>query len=189
MQIGMIGLGRMGANMVRRLMDAGHTCTVYDANPAAVAELEAAGAEGTAALVNLVAALAKPRMVWVMVPAGEITERVIEELSNHLEAGDCIVDGGNSYFKDDIRRAEALQAKCIDYLDVGTSGGVWGRERGYCLMSADPRRPLPVWNRSCVTSPPARRRQRGHLAGQVPGRRPNKAISTAGRVGLGIMSR
>ncbi|MDX1697777.1 MAG: decarboxylating 6-phosphogluconate dehydrogenase [Thiohalobacterales bacterium] len=133
MQLGMIGLGRMGASMVRRLMRAGHTCVVYDRNADAVEALTAEGARGAADLAGFVAALAPPRAVWVMVPAA-VVDRVIDELETQLEPGDIIIDGGNSWYKDDIERAARLADKGLQYLDVGTSGGVWGLERGYCLM-------------------------------------------------------
>jgi 6-phosphogluconate dehydrogenase len=134
MQIGMIGLGRMGANMVRRLTNGGHSCVVFDLDAARVHELEAIGARGASSAADLVAALAKPRAVWIMVPAGDPTEQMVKTLAGHLETGDVIIDGGNSYFKHDVRRAGAVAAKGIDYMDAGTSGGVWGLERGYCLM-------------------------------------------------------
>jgi len=134
MQLGMIGLGRMGANMARRLMRGGHQCVVYDRSPDAVNALAADGAKASASLASLVAALAKPRAVWIMVPAGAPTESTVTELAGLLEAGDTVIDGGNSYFKDDIRRAKALAAKQITYVDAGTSGGVFGLERGYCMM-------------------------------------------------------
>lgn len=134
MQLGMIGLGRMGGNMVRRLMRAGHECAVFDLNPDNVKNLEAEGAKGARSLGDLVEKLAKPRAVWIMVPAGEPTEKTVDALSKHLSGGDIIIDGGNSHFKDDIRRARALEEKGIHYIDVGTSGGIWGTERGYCLM-------------------------------------------------------
>jgi len=129
----MIGLGRMGANMVRRLMKSGHQCVVYDANPKAVADLVADGAVGASSVEEFVGKLAKPRNVWVMVPAA-ITDKVIGEISGHLDEDDTIIDGGNSYFRDDRRRAAALKGLGIHYVDCGTSGGVWGLERGYCLM-------------------------------------------------------
>jgi 6-phosphogluconate dehydrogenase len=133
MQLGMIGLGRMGANMVRRLTRQGHECVVYDANPAAVEALARDGAIGAASLEGLVAQLAKPRAVWLMLPAA-IVDGEIAELAPRLEADDVIIDGGNSYYHDDIRRAAELKSRGIHYVDVGTSGGVFGRERGYCLM-------------------------------------------------------
>jgi len=130
----MIGLGRMGANMARRLMRGGHQCVVYDRSVDAVQALAKEGATGVGSLTALVAALAKPRAVWVMVPAGAPTESTVNELAGVLEPGDTVIDGGNSFFKDDIRRARALAAKQIAYVDAGTSGGVFGLERGYCLM-------------------------------------------------------
>jgi 6-phosphogluconate dehydrogenase len=134
MQLGMIGLGRMGANMARRLMRNGHQCVVYDRSADAVKQLAGEGAKGASSLADLVAGLAKPRAVWVMVPSGAATESTVEELAGKLEAGDTIIDGGNSFFKDDIRRSKALAAKKIHYVDAGTSGGVYGLERGYCMM-------------------------------------------------------
>ncbi len=129
----MIGLGRMGANMVRRLMKQGHQCVVFDTNPETVKELVAEGAIGSATLGEFASKLTVPRNAWVMVPAA-ITDKVVDELASHLESGDTIIDGGNSYFRDDRRRSARLKPKGIHYLDVGTSGGVWGLERGYCMM-------------------------------------------------------
>jgi 6-phosphogluconate dehydrogenase len=137
MQLGIIGLGRMGANIGRRLMKAGHAVIGYDASAAAVKALESAPegkAEGAASLEELVRKLEAPRTVWVMLPAGAITEDTIAALGKLLHPGDCIIDGGNTFFKDDIRRGHLLQRNGIAYLDVGTSGGVWGLERGYCMM-------------------------------------------------------
>ncbi len=133
MQLGMIGLGRMGANMVRRLINGGHSCVVFDRSPQAVGELVKDKATGTASLAEFANALAKPRAVWLMVPAAVVDE-MIAGLVPHLEAGDILIDGGNSYYVDDIRRAKELAARKIHYVDVGTSGGVWGLERGYCMM-------------------------------------------------------
>ena len=133
MQLGMIGLGRMGANMVRRLLRNGHTCVVYDRNPGAVAELASDGAQGAASLAELVKKLSRPRAVWLMVPAA-VVDATIDDLVPLLEKDDILIDGGNSYYVDDIRRAKALAAKGLHYADVGTSGGVWGLERGYCMM-------------------------------------------------------
>ncbi|WP_155370838.1 phosphogluconate dehydrogenase (NAD(+)-dependent, decarboxylating) [Catellatospora vulcania] len=133
MQLGMIGLGRMGANLVRRLMRDGHHCVVYDVNAAAIAELEAEGAVGATSLADLVAKLDKPRSVWLMLPAA-IVQSTLDELAGLLAPHDVVIDGGNSYYRDDIDRARQLAAKKIDYVDCGTSGGVWGLERGYCLM-------------------------------------------------------
>jgi 6-phosphogluconate dehydrogenase len=133
MQLGMIGLGRMGANMVRRLLGRGHECVVYDLSAQAVADLVADGATGAGSLAEFVASLERPRVVWLMVPAA-VVDRAIADLLPLLESGDVLVDGGNSYYVDDLRRARELVAKGIHYVDVGTSGGVWGLERGYCMM-------------------------------------------------------
>jgi 6-phosphogluconate dehydrogenase len=134
MQLGMVGLGRMGANLVRRLMNAGHDCVVFDVNPDAVKELERAGATGAASLDDFVAKLTKPRAAWVMVPAGDITSKTVSDLAARMEPDDVIIDGGNTYYRDDIARARDLAGTGIHCVDVGTSGGVWGLERGYCLM-------------------------------------------------------
>ncbi|WOF42537.1 decarboxylating 6-phosphogluconate dehydrogenase [Sphingopyxis indica] len=134
MQIGIVGLGRMGGNIARRLLRAGHETIVFDRNESAVAEVAADGALGSASLDNLVDRLLAPRTIWIMLPAGEPTEETIGRLSHRLCAGDTIIDGGNSFYKDDIRRAAELRALGIDYVDVGTSGGIWGAERGYCMM-------------------------------------------------------
>jgi 6-phosphogluconate dehydrogenase len=133
MQLGMIGLGRMGANMVRRLIKAGHDCVVFDRSPDAVAGLAKEGATGADSVADFVKKLSKPRAVWLMVPAG-VVDDTIAGLAPLLEAGDILIDGGNSYYVDDIRRAKELSPKGIHYVDVGTSGGVWGLERGYCMM-------------------------------------------------------
>ncbi len=137
-ELGMVGLGRMGANIVRRLMRAGHHCVVYDVNPETVAELAAEGAEGAASLEELAQKLSAPRTVWVMVPAGHITETTVSGVAEVLEQGDAIIDGGNSYYHDDIRRSNELAPRGIDYIDCGTSGGVFGLDRGYCLMIGGP---------------------------------------------------
>src|SRR3954451_1238196 len=133
MQLGMIGLGRMGANLVRRLTRDGHECVVYDQNPDAIQLLSGEGALGAATLEQLVAKLDRPRAVWVMVPAA-ITGRVVHELAALLEPDDVIIDGGNSYYRDDVDRGEALAAKGIHYVDVGTSGGIYGLQGGVCLV-------------------------------------------------------
>jgi 6-phosphogluconate dehydrogenase len=133
MQLGMVGLGRMGANLVRRLMRDGHQCVVYDINAQTVAQLADEGAQGTTRLDDFVAALSPPRSAWVMVPAG-ITGDTVDALAERMSAGDVIIDGGNSYYRDDIARARKLSGSGIHYVDVGTSGGVFGLERGYCLM-------------------------------------------------------
>jgi 6-phosphogluconate dehydrogenase len=134
MQLGMIGLGRMGGNIVRRLMKNGHTCVVYDKSPDAVRGLAGEGAKPSQNLADFVKQLSAPRAVWVMLPAGHITDETIVELSQLLSADDIVIDGGNSFYQDDIRHAELLKPKGIHFVDVGTSGGIWGFERGYCMM-------------------------------------------------------
>ena len=133
MQLGMIGLGRMGANIVRRLIRDGHECVVYDVSPQVVAQLGSEGATGSTSIQDFVAKLDKPRVVWIMVPAA-LVGRLVDELVEHVEPGDILIDGGNSYYKDDIERAKVLTDKGIHFVDVGTSGGVFGLERGFCLM-------------------------------------------------------
>src|SRR5260370_20417985 len=134
MQLGMIGLGRMGGNIVRGLMRTGHSCVVYDKSSDAVRGLAGEGASPSRDLADFVRQLEKPRAVWVMLPAGAITHATIVELSGLMEPGDILIDGGNSFFQDDVRHAEMLNEKRLRYLDVGTSGGGWGLERGYCMM-------------------------------------------------------
>ena len=134
MQLGMIGLGRMGGNMVRRLMRGGHECVVFDLNPDSVKALEDEGASGARSMEDFVNKLTRPRAVWIMVPAGPATEQTVITLSKFMSGGDVIIDGGNSYYKDDVRRAALLAEKGIHYMDAGTSGGIWGADRGYCLM-------------------------------------------------------
>ena len=137
MQLGMIGLGRMGGNMVERLIKAGHECVVYDSHPPVVQELVDKGAKGSTSLQEFVQKLSKPRAVWLMIPAA-VVDQTIAQIAPHLEAGDILIDGGNSYYIDDIRRSKELEPKGIKYVDVGTSGGVWGLERGYCMMIGGP---------------------------------------------------
>jgi 6-phosphogluconate dehydrogenase len=148
MQLAMVGLGRMGANLVRRLMRDGHQCVVYDVSPDAVKALEAEGATGADSLADLVAKMERPRNIWLMVPAG-IVQEMVDELADLLDEDDVIIDGGNSYYRDDITRAAQLQPKGIHYVDCGTSGGVWGLERGYCLMIGGEDTPVerldPIW--------------------------------------------
>jgi 6-phosphogluconate dehydrogenase len=134
MQLGMVGLGRMGANIVRRLTRAGHECVVFDLNPAQVQQLAGEGATAAASVDDLVRRLRQPRAAWVMVPAGPPTEQAVMALAERMEPGDVVIDGGNSYYKDDVRRARLLEERGVQYVDVGTSGGIWGLERGYCLM-------------------------------------------------------
>jgi 6-phosphogluconate dehydrogenase len=138
MQIGMIGLGRMGANMVRRLMRAGHSAVVHDLSADRTRELAREGAVGVASIDELVRALSPPRAVWLMLPAGDPTEQMVHAIADQMAAGDIVIDGGNSHFKDDMRRARALREKAIHYADVGTSGGLWGLDRGYSLMIGGP---------------------------------------------------
>jgi len=179
MQLGMIGLGRMGANMVRRLMRGGHTCVVYDRSADAVAGLGKEGATGATALADFVKKLEQPRSIWLMVPAA-VTDASIADLLPLLDRGDCIIDGGNSYYIDDIRRAGELKAKGIDYVDVGTSGGVWGLERGYCMMIGGPaatvKRLDPIFN----TLAPGM----GDVA-RTPGRPANKGTAERGYLHCG----
>src|SRR5271169_1289378 len=137
MQLGMVGLGRMGANMVRRLMKGAHTCTVFDMSPKSVEELAKEGATGSSSIKDFVGKLLKPRAIWLMIPAA-VVDASIAEIVPLLESGDILIDGGNSYYIDDIRRAKELAPKGIHYMDVGTSGGVWGLERGYCMMIGGP---------------------------------------------------
>jgi 6-phosphogluconate dehydrogenase len=137
MQLAMIGLGRMGANMVRRLLKGGHQCVVFDMSPKAIEDLTRDKAIGASSVVDLVGKLEKPRAVWLMVPAA-VVDQTIADIVPHLERGDILIDGGNSYYVDDIRRAAELANKGINYVDVGTSGGVWGLERGYCMMIGGP---------------------------------------------------
>src|SRR5271157_2595310 len=139
MQLGMVGLGRMGSNMTRRLIRGGHQLVVSDLSAEAVKQLAGEGATGSTSLQDLIAKLTPPRTVWIMVPAGGPTEQTVQRLAQSLKAGDAIIDGGNSYFKDDVRHARELAPKGIHYLDVGTSGGVWGLERGYCMMIGGPK--------------------------------------------------
>jgi len=134
MQLGMIGLGRMGGNMVRRLMRGGHECVVYDRAAATVAAFAKEGATGASSFDEIVAKLKAPRAIWIMVPAGDPTEQTVLALAEKMQKGDTIIDGGNSFFKDDVRRAKMLEPRGIHYIDVGTSGGVWGIDRGYCMM-------------------------------------------------------
>jgi 6-phosphogluconate dehydrogenase len=137
-QLGMVGLGRMGANIVRRLMRDGHDCVVYDVNADAISQLAGEGATGAESLEDLASKLDAPRAVWVMVPAGDITESTVNDVAAVLDSGDAIIDGGNSYYRDDMRRSAKVAEKGIDYIDCGTSGGVFGLDRGYCLMIGGP---------------------------------------------------
>jgi 6-phosphogluconate dehydrogenase len=177
MQIGVLGLGRMGGNIVRRLVRHGHQCVVFDQNPAAVEALQGGGISAARDLADLVRRLAPPRVVWVMLPAGEATETAVTRLGELLRPDDIIVDGGNSYYKDDVRRAQVLKAKGIRYLDCGTSGGVWGLERGYCLMIGGDRDAVDRLDPVFAALAPGQ----GDIA-QTPGR-----AARDGRVGRGYM--
>ena len=139
MQLGMVGLGKMGANMTRRLMRGGHQLVVSDLSPDAVKQLAGEGAAASSSLDDLVGRLSAPRAVWIMVPAGDPTEKTVQALLSSMQAGDTIIDGGNSYFKDDVRRSKMCAARGVQYVDVGTSGGIWGIDRGYCMMIGGPK--------------------------------------------------
>ena len=165
MQLGMIGLGRMGGNMVRRLLRGKHQCVVFDRNPDQVKQLAGEGALAAVSLDDFIRKLTKPRAAWVMVPAGEATESTVMALAERMERGDVIIDGGNSCFKDDIRRARAVQPRGIHYLDAGTSGGIWGLERGYCLMIGGAREAVERLDPIFKTLAPGR----GEIA-RTPGR-------------------
>ena len=155
MQLGMIGLGRMGANLVRRLMRDGHRCVAYDRNPDAVKALEAEGATGAESLADFVAKLDKPRAMWIMVPAG-VVQSTLEQLKPLLDADDIVIDGGNSYYRDDITRAKDLKRDGVHYIDCGTSGGVWGLDRGYCLMIGGEDEPVQRLNPIFLTIAPGK---------------------------------
>ena len=189
MQLGMIGLGRMGANLSRRLMNDGHHVVVYDVNADAVKSLAADGATGTNTLADFVNALEKPRNIWIMIPAG-IVDQTLEQLVPLLDADDTIIDGGNSYYHDDITRSKAVAPRKLHYLDVGTSGGVWGLERGYCLMiggdSAAVMRLDPIF-KTIAPGEGSDASRRRPAAPRGP-RRP-RAICTAGRPAPGTSSR
>ena len=169
MQLGMVGLGRMGGNMTRRLLRGGHEVVVYDHSAEAVAQAEQSGAVGASTLQNLVSALHPPRSVWVMVPAGDATERAVDELSGLLSPGDTVIDGGNTYFKDDVARAERLSAMGLHYVDVGTSGGVWGLERGYCMTIGGPAEIVERLDPLFDTLAPGPGQDAGQESGDAPG--------------------
>src|SRR5271166_4339419 len=185
MQLGMIGLGRMGGNIVRRLMRGGHACVVYDQNPAAVAGLTGEGAAGVDSIEAFVEKLVAPKVAWVMLPAGEITEATVARLGLLLGRGDIIIDGGNSNYKDDVRRSKALAEKGVQYVDAGTSGGVWGLERGYCMMIGGPRAAVDHLDPILATLAPGM----GSIS-RTPGRdntdpRPEKGYMHCGPTGSG----
>ncbi len=179
MQLGMIGLGRMGANMVRRLMKGGHDCVVFDHAQKAVEGISSEGAIGAGSVEEFVGKLAKPRAVWLMVPAA-VVDSAIADLLPQLDAGDTIIDGGNSYYIDDIRRAKELKAKKIHYMDVGTSGGVWGLERGYCMMIGGEKSTFDRLNPIFATLAPGK----GDLA-ETPGRKTSDSTAEQGYLHCG----
>src|SRR5881409_817248 len=179
MQLGMIGLGRMGSNMVRRLLKDGHQCVVFDRSPKAVGDLVKEKAVGAASLAEFVKTLTKPRAVWLMVPVG-VVDATIADLLPHLERGDILIDGGNSYYIDDIRRAKELTPKGIHYVDVGTSGGVWGLERGYCMMIGGETDPVKRLDPIFATLAPGR----GSIA-RTPGREKANGTSERGYLHCG----
>ncbi len=180
MQLGMIGLGRMGANMVRRLLRGGHECVVFDLSPENVKQLVGEGATGSSSLFDFIGKLKQPRAVWIMVPAGDATEKTVSDLAAKMEAGDTIIDGGNSYFKDDARRALGLREKNINYVDVGTSGGVWGLERGYCMMIGGPEETVRHLDPIFKTLAPGR----GEIA-RTPGREKSNGTAEEGYIYCG----
>ena len=179
MQLGMIGLGRMGANMVRRLMKAGHDCVVYDVSPDSVKSLAGEGATGSESMADFVAKLEKPRSIWLMVPAA-VVDGTLDELVPLLDEGDAVIDGGNSYYRDDIRRAKRLAEDGIHYVDVGTSGGVWGLDRGYCLMIGGPDEAVGRLDPIFATLAPG-----VESAGRTPGRSGDPSASEQGYLHCG----
>lgn len=188
MQIGMIGLGRMGSNMVRRLLKAGHQCVVYNQDPGPIRDLEKEGAIGAGSLREFLGKLERPRAIWLMVPAA-VVDNLLDEISGLANEGDILIDGGNSYYRDDIRRSEKLKKSGFHYVDVGTSGGVWGFERGYCLMIGGEKetvngliRFLPPWLRGWEQSP-------GHRAGRSPDPLPSRGTFIVDRTAPDILSK
>jgi 6-phosphogluconate dehydrogenase len=179
MQLGMIGLGRMGANMVRRLMKAGHDCVVYDVSPDSVKSLAGEGATGSESMADFVGKLEKPRSIWLMVPAA-VVDGTLDELVPLLDEGDAVIDGGNSYYRDDIRRAKRLTEDGIHYVDVGTSGGVWGLDRGYCLMIGGPDGAVGRLDPIFATLAPG-----VESAGRTPGRSGDPSASEQGYLHCG----
>jgi 6-phosphogluconate dehydrogenase len=180
MQLGMVGLGRMGANMTRRLMRGGHQLVVSDLSADAVKQLAGEGAGGSSSLEDLVGKLKSPRAVWVMVPSGGPTEQTVQQLAQYMQTDDTIIDGGNSYFKDDVRRARLFQSKGIHYVDVGTSGGVWGIDRGYCMMIGGPREAVQRLDPIFKTLAPGR----GDIA-RTPGREELEGTAEEGYIHCG----
>jgi len=179
MQLGMIGLGRMGANMVRRLMKAGHDCVVYDVSPDSVKSLAGEGATGSESMADFVGKLEKPRSIWLMVPAA-VVDGTLDEFVPLLDEGDAVIDGGNSYYRDDIRRAKRLAEDGIHYVDVGTSGGVWGLDRGYCLMIGGPDEAVGRLDPIFATLAPG-----VESAGRTPGRSGDPSASEQGYLHCG----
>jgi 6-phosphogluconate dehydrogenase len=179
MQLGMIGLGRMGANMVRRLMKAGHDCVVYDVSPDSVKSLAGEGATGSESMADFVGKLEKPRSIWLMVPAA-VVDGTLDELVPQLDEDDAVIDGGNSYYRDDIRRAKRLAEDGIHYVDVGTSGGVWGLDRGYCLMIGGPDQAVGRLDPIFATLAPG-----VESAGRTPGRSGDPSASERGYLHCG----
>ncbi len=188
MQLGMIGLGRMGANMVRRLLSHGQECVVHDVHAEAAAPLVKEGAVAGSSLDDFLAKLKPPRAVWLMVPAA-IVDSMIEQLAGKLDKGDILIDGGNSYYHDDIRRAAELKPGGIHYVDVGTSGGVWGLERGYCMMIGGEPDIVKHLDPIFAALRPASTRPRGHPAARSSAGRPSRVTCTAGPAARGISSR
>ncbi len=180
MQLGMVGLGRMGGNMTRRLLRGGHEVVVYDHSGEAVGQAEKAGAAGASTLHGLVTALQPPRSVWVMVPAGDATEQAVDELSGLMSPGDTVIDGGNTYFKDDVARAERLSARGLHYVDVGTSGGVWGLERGYCMTIGGPAEIVERLDPLFDTLAPGPGLDAGQDDGQDAGQKPGDGSGSTG---------
>jgi 6-phosphogluconate dehydrogenase len=175
MQLGMIGLGRMGANLARRLVRDGHRCVVYDVNADAVKQLESEGVTGSASLEDFVSRLDKPRALWIMVPAG-IVQPTLDQLMGLLGAGDIVIDGGNSYYRDDISRAKQLAERDIHYVDCGTSGGVWGLDRGYCLMIGGEPGPVEHLDPIFETIGPRRVQRRADARAHAHGRHPSARL-------------
>jgi 6-phosphogluconate dehydrogenase len=188
LKIGMVGLGRMGSNMARRLLRAGHECRVYDVSERAVKQLVGEGAEGAGSLADLVAGLAPPRTLWMMLPAA-VTGSTVTELLELLEPGDAIVDGGNSSYRDDIDRAQVAASLGVDYVDCGTSGGVWGLERGYCLMVGGPERAVGRLRPIFAALAPGVAAAPGPPVGPANRPRPSRASCTAGRRARATSSR
>ena len=184
MELGMVGLGRMGGNMAKRLVRGGHTVVVWNRDFAKVEELTKVGAQGAKSLAEVVKSLKRPRSIWVMLPSGEVTENTILELAKLCEPGDTLIDGGNSYFKDDVRRAKLLKERGLFYVDVGTSGGVWGLERGYCLMAGGEKEPVQRLEAVLRTLAPGRG-ETEPTAGRKPGGSAEEGWLHCGPVGAG----